>query len=133
MKKIFYVFRHGETELNVKGVWQGTSANPNLNNRGKEQALELGKKLETYGIAKIYCSPFLRAQSTAEIVNGFLKVPLEIDKNLQECCFGDAEGKTMEEVQTKWPQLMHDFLYPTHGTVNIRVKAVKVNIRFLSV
>ena len=33
MKKVFYIFRHDEIELNAKKVWQGTSANPNLNSR----------------------------------------------------------------------------------------------------
>ena len=49
MKKVFYIFRHGETELNAKKVWQGTSANPNLNGRGREQAAELGQKIKNYG------------------------------------------------------------------------------------
>jgi len=116
MKKIFYVFRHGETELNAKNIWQGTSANPNLNERGKKQASELAQKLATYGIEKIYCSPFLRAQCTAEIVNNILGVPFETAEALKECCFGDAEGRSVDEVATIWPQLMHDFLYPTPQT-----------------
>ena len=116
MKKVFYIFRHGETELNAKKVLQGTSANPNLNSRGREQAAELGQKIKNYGIKTIYSSPFLRAKCTAEIVNECLKVPLEIEDNLHECCFGDAEGYTMDEIGAKWPQLMHDVLYPTPTT-----------------
>ena len=116
MNKIFYVFRHGETELNVKKVWQGTHANPNLNERGREQATELGKKLMLYSIEKIYSSPFLRAESTAEIVNKFLQVPLESEDAFHECCFGDAEGHAVDEIGAKWPQLMHDVLYPTPTT-----------------
>lgn len=116
MKKIFYVFRHGETDLNVKNVWQGTSANPNLNSRGREQAIKLGQKIRGYGIKAIYSSPFSRAKCTAEIVNEFLQVPIEIEDNLHECCFGDAEGHTMDEINAQWPQLMHDVLYPTPTT-----------------
>jgi len=113
MKKTFYIFRHGETELNAKNVWQGTSADPNLNNRGQKQAAELGQKIKNYGIKIIYSSPFLRAKYTAEIVNKHLQVPLKIEDDLHECCFGDAEGHTMDEINAKWPQLMHDILYPT--------------------
>ena len=116
MKKIFYVFRHGETELNVKNMWQGTGANPNLNDRGREQAAELGKKLALCGIEKIYSSPFLRAKYTAEIANKLLQVPLETEDAFHECCFGEAEGHTMDEINAKWPQLMHDVLYPTPTT-----------------
>ena len=116
MKKTFYVFRHGETELNAKKVWQGTYSNPDLNERGREQAAELGQKLALCGIEKIYSSPFLRAKYTAEIVNKFLQVPLELEDAFHECCFGDAEGHTMDEIDAKWPQLMHDVLYPTPTT-----------------
>ena len=116
MKKIFYIFRHGETELNAKKVWQGTSANPDLNSRGREQAAELGKKIQSYGITAIYSSPFLRARCTADIVNKQLQVPIEIEDNLHECCFGDAEGHTMDEIDAKWPELMHSVLYPTPAT-----------------
>lgn len=116
MKKTFFVFRHGETELNAKQIWQGTSANPDLNERGKEQASELGKKLKNYGIEKIYSSPFTRAQNTAKIVNNTLCVPIELRENLHECCFGDAEGYTMSEIGSRWPQLMYDVLHPTPQT-----------------
>ena len=116
MKKTFYVFRHGETELNAKYIWQGTSSDPDLNARGKAQASDLGKKLEGLGIEKIYTSPFLRAQSTAELVNETLHIPIEIKNDLHECCFGDAEGRTMEEIGECWPELMYDVLHPTPKT-----------------
>ena len=115
-KKTFFVFRHGETELNAKQVWQGTTANPDLNEKGKKQAEELGKKLAEYGIEEMYCSPFLRAQNTAKIVNKTLQVPIETKENLHECCFGEAEGHTMTEIGECWPQLMYDVLHPTPET-----------------
>ena len=116
MKKTFYMFRHGETDLNAQKIWQGTSANPNINEHGREQAVELGQKIKDYGIEIIYSSPFLRAKTTAEIVNECLNVPLKTEDNLHECCFGDAEGHTVDEIGAKWPQLMHDVLYPTPTT-----------------
>ena len=116
MKKTFYIFRHGETELNAKKIWQGTSADPDLNVRGISQATELGLKLAKLGIEKIYSSPFLRARHTADIVAKDLKVGVEIKDNLHECCFGEAEGRTMDEVNIIWPELMHAVLYPTPET-----------------
>lgn len=118
MKKIFFVFRHGETELNAKQIWQGTKSNPELNTRGKNQAAELGKKLADYGIEKIYSSPFKRAVNTAEIADETLQVQIEIREGLHECCFGEAEGHTMSEIGAKWPQLMYDVLHPTPETWN---------------
>ena len=116
MKKTFYIFRHGETELNAKRIWQGTSANPDLNEHGIVQATELGTKLAKLGIEKIYSSPFLRARHTADIVAKDLKIGVEIKDNLHECCFGEAEGHTMDEVNIIWPELMHAVLYPTPET-----------------
>ena len=118
MKKTFYVFRHGETELNAKKIWQGTSADPDLNERGIIQASELGTKLAKFGIEKIYSSPFLRALHTADIVNNVLQVSVDVKENLRECCFGEAEGRTIDEVSAAWPELMHDILYPTPETWN---------------
>ena len=116
MKKTFYIFRHGETELNAKRIWQGTSANPDLNEHGIVQATELGTKLVKLGIEKIYSSPFLRARHTADIVAKDLKVGVEIKDNLHECCFGEAEGHTMDEINAIWPEIMHAVLYPTPET-----------------
>lgn len=116
MKKTFYIFRHGETELNVKKIWQGTASDPDLTERGITQAAELGEKLAKLGIEKIYSSPFLRAHHTADIVDSTLCVGIEIKEDLHECCFGDAEGRTMDEVNADWPELMHAVLYPTPKT-----------------
>lgn len=116
MDKVFYVFRHGETPLNAKNIWQGTSADPKLTERGEKQAAGLGQKLVGLGIEKIYCSPFLRAKQTANIVNEFVQAPIEMRENLRECCFGVAEGRTMAEVSERWLGLMQDILYPTPET-----------------
>lgn len=120
MEKTFYVFRHGETDLNSKQIWQGTTANPDLNENGRLQAAKLGEKLLECGIEKIYTSPVLRAMNTTAIVNQYLKAPVEIISDLHECCFGDAEGKTMTETQKIWPQLMYDVLHPTPTTWDVK-------------
>ena len=45
MRKDFYVFRHGETELNRQKRWQGSGMDYDLNETGIKQAEELLEKL----------------------------------------------------------------------------------------
>ena len=52
--------RHGETEWNRLGRWQG-HADPPLNEQGRRQAAELAERLAGDGIAAIYSSDLARA------------------------------------------------------------------------
>ena len=64
---IFYFVRHGETDWNVLKKIQGTTDVP-LNETGLRQARELAEKLvkEKYQIDRVYSSPQIRAQVTAQ-------------------------------------------------------------------
>lgn len=116
MEKNFYVFRHGQTDLNVKGIWQGTSVDAPLNDNGFAQAEQLGKKLQNLGLEEIYASPMLRARQTAEQVNKSVNVKIHIANDLHECSFGDAEGKDYDTVGKEYPDVMYDYLHPTPQT-----------------
>ena len=50
MQKVFYVFRHGETDANLAGVWQGQGVNKPLNNTGIKQAESLAEKVSGLGM-----------------------------------------------------------------------------------
>ena len=64
------LIRHGETEWNLSGRWQG-HANSSLTARGIAQAEALGKRMvdETIDHA-VYCSDLERAEHTARLVGG---------------------------------------------------------------
>ena len=68
MRKEFYVFRHGETELNRQKRWQGSGMDYELNESGRQQAEELAQKLAGKGLEIIFSSPLKRALQTAETV-----------------------------------------------------------------
>ena len=104
MKKDFYIFRHGLTDMNVAGRWQGRGIDLPLNEIGREQALELAEELKETGIEIIYSSPLKRAVQTAEIVAKALHVSVRIENGLVEGCFGEAEGKTKQEINGLFPQ-----------------------------
>ena len=118
--KTFYVFRHGQTDFNVRNVWQGTSINAPLNDNGFAQAAKLGEKLQGLGMQEIYSSPMLRALQTAGEVNNVLQLEIRVANDLHECCFGEADGKEFNFVQEKYPHIVHDFLYPTPKTWDIK-------------
>jgi len=88
LAKDFYIFRHGETELNRRRRWQGSGTDYDLTEDGVSQAEELSAKLAGKGIEVIYSSPLLRARHTAEIAARMLKVPVKTEADLRECFYG---------------------------------------------
>jgi broad specificity phosphatase PhoE len=88
--------RHGETDWNRDGRWQGHSDTP-LNELGREQARELAESLD--GIDAVYSSDLARARETAEIVAARLGLDVRFDARLRERSFGAWEGLTMEEIE----------------------------------
>ena len=104
MKKDFYIFRHRQTDMNVAGRWQGCGIDLPLNETGRKQARDLAEELKGAGLEAIYSSPLKRAVQTAEIVAEELRVPVRVESGLTEGCFGEAEGKTKQEIQALFPQ-----------------------------
>jgi len=91
-----YLVRHGQTDSNVKGQLTGLNDTP-LNNLGIRQAEELVPSLPG-GIQAIYCSPLLRVNQTAEILNRELNLPLHLTRALNERDFGSLTEKSWDEV-----------------------------------
>lgn len=90
----FYFVRHGQSEANAN-LTIGTPVTK-LSQQGIEQARLTGMKLKDKNITKIVCSPFIRAQQTAETIAGELGIELsniEIIEELHERRMGDTEGK----------------------------------------
>lgn len=84
-----YVLRHGQTDYNVQGKFQG-HVNTKLNQHGIEQAEKAKEKLKEIQFDIIICSPLNRAIQTAKIVKN---EPLIIDNRIIERSFGNLEGK----------------------------------------
>lgn len=91
--------RHGETDWNRDGRWQGHS-NTSLNARGREQAEQLADEL-TEEIDVVYSSDLARARETAEIVAGRLGLEVRTDPRLRERGFGSWEGLTRSEIEER--------------------------------
>ena len=106
----FYLFRHGETDWNSKGLVQGHSNIP-LNDKGRGQAAELTKKLKELDLEIIFSSDLDRAHETAMIAKGNLDLEIEKTDQLREAFFGEAEGLTFDEVKERWGEIIHKFRF----------------------
>ena len=99
-QRLFYFLRHGQTEWNREGRYQGTSDIP-LNAIGIAQARAAAELLSQVKIDRIVASPLSRALKTAEIVAGQCGAPIHTDRGLVERAFGSFEGLIIREVKER--------------------------------
>ena len=99
MRRLVYVARHGETDWNAAGRWQGHTDVP-LNDRGRAQAKAMAALLRGARLAGVVASDLSRAHETASIVATELGIPLVYgDRDLRERGFGVFEGRTRAECE----------------------------------
>jgi broad specificity phosphatase PhoE len=99
-QRAFTCLRHGATDWNRQGLFQGRTDNP-LNADGLKQAHEAAAMLRGLGISRIVASPLVRAARTAEIIAEAIAVPLAIDEGIIEFDFGSLEGLPVRDVMIK--------------------------------
>ena len=104
------VLRHGESEWNVAGRWQGR-ADVLLTERGRRQALLAAEQLESPD--GIVASTLVRAAHTAEIIGDVLGVTSPaLDDRLVETDVGPWEGLTRREIDARWPGYLDEMRMP---------------------
>ena len=99
MKTTLWLIRHGETDWNRDGLYQGQADVP-LNETGLAQACATAEDLTRAerGFAAIYSSPLARARQTAEAAAQRLAQPVREDQRLMEIHQGDWTGKNYRAV-----------------------------------
>lgn len=102
MKTKVFLVRHGETEWNKLGKFQGSTDIP-LSKEGIVQAQYLSKKLDG-NFDYVYTSPLQRAFQTAEIVAAKNGIKPIIANNITEVNFGEWEGLTRQEIEKNYPK-----------------------------
>ena len=95
--------RHGETAWNVDTRIQGQLDVP-LNDVGRWQARRLSQAVADESIAAIYASDLQRAYETARAVATACGLPIVTEPGLRERRFGEFEGFTWKEIETRWPE-----------------------------
>ena len=98
------IIRHGETNWNVEGRYQG-QADPPLNNRGLDQAHKVAELLVACNLELIYSSPLKRAYQTAQIIAEQFHIPLNTDARLSEINQGDWQTRLRAEIESLYPDL----------------------------
>jgi probable phosphoglycerate mutase len=102
------LIRHGETEWNLSGRWQGHADSP-LSTRGIEQAEALGQRMLKETLDCFYSSDLERARHTSHLVGGPSEWNPEFMESLRERDLGVLEGLTTEEMKVKYPQEYESF------------------------
>ncbi|PDW02906.1 histidine phosphatase family protein [Candidatus Viridilinea mediisalina] len=104
MTTTVYLIRHGETDWNMIGRWQGHTDVP-LNEIGFRQARLVAQRLATEGVQfdAIYSSDLTRAYQTAWEVGAAVKVAVQLLPNLREIDLGTWSGLTYDEIRAAYP------------------------------
>ena len=94
-----YLLRHGQTEWNAAGRWQGRANSP-LTALGREQAERQRRVLTSLDLsrASAFSSPQGRAVETAGIAVAPLVVEIRTDARLREIDVGDWTGRLRAEL-----------------------------------
>jgi phosphoserine phosphatase len=99
----FLLVRHGETDWNRQGRFQGQIDVP-LNEHGKLQSAQAGAFLKDFRIDRAVTSPMLRPKETAAIIlQHHPDLALEFNDNLVEISHGLWEGRLESEIEQEFP------------------------------
>ncbi|MGC8608279.1 MAG: histidine phosphatase family protein [Thermoplasmata archaeon] len=95
-----WIARHGETDKNKNGIWQGYEGS--LTEKGVIQAQKLAEFMSTENIERIYSSDMPRALCTARIIEKKVGlIETRIEPLLRERGIGEIEGLRYDEVPVK--------------------------------
>ncbi len=115
-----YLVRHGETEWNAQGRFQGRLDSP-LTPTGREQARRVGRLISAAippgAPVRMHVSPLGRTRRTAEIIQWFGRYPEPVlEPRLREVTMGSWDGLTQVDIEAGWPGLLdgstrHDWYF----------------------
>lgn len=118
MTTTILLIRHGQTDWNLNGRWQGHTDVP-LNQTGIEQAEALAQRLADWPISHLYSSDLQRASQTAVILGEKLGIEPMVDPIWRERDVGAFGGLTSLEVAEAfpdiWAQRQYGILEPPQG------------------
>jgi glucosyl-3-phosphoglycerate phosphatase len=97
------ILRHGESEANRAGVWQGQFDSP-LTEVGVLQAQAAAKVIALSSPAFVVASDLRRAATTGDVVALAADVPVRYDSRLREISVGEWTGMSGELVRQRYPE-----------------------------
>jgi probable phosphoglycerate mutase len=114
------LLRHGQSEWNALGLWQG-QADPPLSREGRRQTAvataRIGAEPWFEGFDLVVSSDLVRARQTAELLAEGLDLAVApvADEGLREFDAGEWSGRTLAEIEKVWPGEVERF---TSGLVD---------------
>ena len=122
--KIFLI-RHGETDWNLQGRFQGRE-DIALNENGIKQALRCGRALQGETFQAVISSPLIRARRTAEIIADSLAVDqVIIEEGITERDFKKVSGMTPKEREAFYASGEMDDKEPWDDLCNRMISNIK--------
>jgi probable phosphoglycerate mutase len=98
--------RHGQSEWNAAGRWQG-QADPPLSELGRQQARAAARALGA--VDAVFASDLQRAHETAHIISECIGIgPVITDIGLRERDAGEWSGLTRGEIHERYPGYLPD-------------------------
>jgi broad specificity phosphatase PhoE len=97
------VWRHGETDHNAGGIWQG-QLDTSLSATGRAQAEAAAAVLAAYSPAVIVSSDLERAADTARTLASLTGLGVRYDERLREIHAGQWQGMTAGDVAEQYPE-----------------------------
>lgn len=97
------LLRHGETDWNASGRYQGQQDIP-LNAAGRRQAADLARRLADRPLRAIHSSELARAWETALAVGEVQGAEVHAEPRLRELGFGAWEGLTYRQIGERDPE-----------------------------
>ncbi|MCR4306499.1 MAG: class I tRNA ligase family protein, partial [Candidatus Yonathbacteria bacterium] len=91
------LIRHGESEKNVKDIFDHSLNTYGLTKKGEKEAKELGSELKHASVDYVYSSEVRRAKQTAEIIGKKLSLSVSIAEALNEMNNGEWDGKGRDD------------------------------------
>ena len=125
------VWRHGETEHNVGGIYQG-QLDSHLSARGREQAAAAAETLAGRDAARLLSSDLARASDTADALAARTGLAVEHDPRLREIHVGQWQGLRHTEVMARFPEVVAALDRgedAVRGVTGERVADVRVRMR----
>ena len=106
MKTIYFI-RHTQSEANFKGILASRQDYP-LTEKGRQEAIVIASEFKDIAqLDRIFCSPLIRAQQTAQPIAEAFGLDIEKDERITEQDLGVFSGMTYAELDD-CPDYMHD-------------------------
>jgi probable phosphoglycerate mutase len=101
---LLLLIRHGENEYVKTGKLAGHLPGVHLNERGRQQAVDLAKALADVPLKAIYSSPLERAVETAEPIVEGRNFKIQLRPQLRDNDIGKWQGRTLKQLSRtkKW-------------------------------